>query len=72
LVVSAAFKEEPHQQGPARSEDAPIATAARIGPPPSQPPSSLAPGRSRSRRHQQPRPDSRVAGEARKAPPQAR
>ena len=66
LGVSAAFNDEPHQPGP--SQDAPAVTAAHVG---QLPAISLAPDRSRSGRHQQPRPARIVANEVRKAPPRA-
>jgi hypothetical protein len=68
LAVSAAFSDEPHQQQSGPSQDAPAVTAAYLGQPPAI---SLAPGRSRSRRRQQPRPARIVASEVRKAPPPA-
>ena len=70
LVVSAAFKEESHQQQSAPSEDA--SGVARVGQPPGQSPAiSLAPGRSRSSRHQQRRRVRTVSSEVRKAAPPA-
>jgi hypothetical protein len=68
LAVSAAFKDEPHQQQSAPSEDA--SGVAHVGHPPGQSPAiSLAPGRSRSSRHQQRRRPRSIAGEVRKAAP---
>jgi hypothetical protein len=55
LAASAAFKEAPRQHQTPRSQDSP--------------PTSLAAGRSRSRRKQQSRPIRREASESRKAPP---
>jgi hypothetical protein len=70
LAVSAAFKEEPHQQQSAPSEDA--SGVASVGHPPGQsPPISLAPERSRSSRHQQRRRARTVVSEVRKAAPPA-
>jgi hypothetical protein len=66
LAVSAAFSDERHHQ-PGPSRDAPAVTAAHLGQPPA---TSLAPGRPRFRRHQQP-PARIVASEARKARPPA-
>jgi hypothetical protein len=63
LAASAAFKEAPRQHQPPRSQDAPRVTAAHAGPKPGQPPTSLAPGRSRSRRNQQSRPVRREASD---------
>jgi hypothetical protein len=68
LAVSAAFSDEPYQQQSGQSQDAQAVTAARLDQPPA---TSLAPGRSSSRRHRQPRPARIVASEVRKAPPQA-
>jgi hypothetical protein len=68
LVVSAALSDEPLQQQSGHSQDAPAVAGAHLGQPPAI---SLAPGRSRYRRHRQPRPARIVASEARKAPPQA-
>jgi hypothetical protein len=66
LAVSAAFKEEPHQQQSAPSEDA--SGVASLGNPLERFPStSLAPGRSRSSRHQQRRRPSPIVSEVRKA-----
>jgi hypothetical protein len=67
LAVSAAFSDERHHQ-PGPSRDAPAVTAAHLR---HLPAASLAPGRSRSRRRQQPRPARIVASEVRKPPPQA-
>jgi hypothetical protein len=70
LAVSAAFKEEPHQQQSVPGED--TSGVARVGHPPSQSTAiSLAPGRSRSSRHQQRHRARIVASEARKAAPPA-
>jgi hypothetical protein len=70
LVVSAAFKEESHQQQSAPREDA--SGVASLGNPLGRFPStSLAPGRSRSNRHQQRRRARTVSSEARKAAPPA-
>jgi hypothetical protein len=69
LAASSGFNEAPRQHQPARSQDAPVVTAhesLQLG----QPPTSLAPGRSRSRRNQQSRPVHRMARETNKAPPQ--
>jgi hypothetical protein len=70
LAVSAAFKEEPHQQQSAPSENA--SGVASLGNPLARFPStSLAPGRSRSSRHQQRRRVRTVSSEVRKAAPPA-
>jgi hypothetical protein len=70
LAVSAAFKEDPHQQQSAPSEDA--AGVASLGNPLGRFPStSLAPGRFRSGRNQQRRRVRTVSSEVRKAAPPA-
>jgi len=68
LAVSAAFRDEPPPEQSAPSRDAPAVAAAHLGQPSAI---SLAPERSKSRRHRQPRPPRIVASEVGKAPPQA-
>jgi hypothetical protein len=68
LVVSAAFSDEPHQQQSAPSQDALAVTVAHLGQPPAI---LLAPGRSKPRRHQQPRLVRTVASEVGERPPRA-
>jgi hypothetical protein len=71
LAASVALKEEPNQQPPDRTQDALPVTPAHAGGPLNLPATSLASGRSRSRRYQQSAPTRRVTDGARKAPPQA-
>jgi hypothetical protein len=68
LAISAAFDDEPPQPQSDHSHDAAAAAGVHIGQPPTI---SLAPARSRSRRHQQRRPVRTVASEVRKARPRA-
>ena len=68
LVVSAAFRDEPHQQQSAPGQDATAAAASHLGQPPA---TSLAPGRARARRYQRRRPTLTAANDVRKAPPRA-
>ena len=66
LVVSVAYREEPHHQQPVPSQDAPAVAVAHLGQPPPMPP-----GRPRSRKYQLPRGSDTVASEIREAPPRA-
>jgi hypothetical protein len=68
LAVSAAFSDEPLQQRSDHGQDATAVAVAHVGQPPAI---SLAPGRSRPRRHRQPTRSHALAKEVRKAPPQA-
>jgi hypothetical protein len=68
LAVSAAFRDEPRPEQSAPSQDAPAVTAAHLGHPPAI---LLAAGRSKPRRHQQPRPVRTVASEVGERPPRA-
>jgi hypothetical protein len=68
LAISAAFSDDPPQQQSHPIHDAAAVSGDHIGPPPGVSP---APGRSRSRRHQQRRLARTVASEVRKAPPRA-